>query len=390
MYEWGALWGNPGLGMAPPATRPLVILLPDGLPEFVEPGTPATFTVRIEDGGENYLQGSGTLNYRYDNGSFVTSNLVSLGDDLYEATLPAANCDAIPEYYITAISDQGTMVSNPPDAPNSFYTFSVGTLIETMSDNFETDLGWTVSGNALAGHWERGIPAGTGDRGDPLTDYDGSGQCYLTGNSPGDSDVDSGYTYLVSPSIDLEDVDEARIRYAIWYTNNVGDNPNYDIFRIYISSDNGANWELAETIGPASLNGWNERSFIASDFIDLTSQVKVRFEASDLNGGSVVEAAIDAFRVTKLECSGGDCQYVVGDINNSGGYNGLDVTYSVSYFKGGTAPIYTCECTPGNVWFVAGDVNAGCNFNGLDVTYGVAYLKGGPALIPCANCPPVN
>jgi hypothetical protein len=118
MYEWGALWGNPGLGMAPPATRPLVILLPDGLPEFVEPGTPATFTVRIENGGENYLQGSGTLNYRYDNGNFVTSNLVSLGDDLYEATLPAANCDAIPEYYITAISDQGTMVSNPPAAPN--------------------------------------------------------------------------------------------------------------------------------------------------------------------------------------------------------------------------------------------------------------------------------
>jgi hypothetical protein len=83
------------------------------------------------------------------------------------------------------------------------------------------------------------------------------------------------------------------------------------------------------------------------------------------------------------------CDYVVGDANNSGGYNGLDVTYSVNYFKGGSAPPYSCECTPGNIWYVAGDVNASCSYNGLDVTYGVVYFKGGSAPMPCADCPPV-
>ena len=83
-----------------------------------------------------------------------------------------------------------------------------------------------------------------------------------------------------------------------------------------------------------------------------------------------------------------DCDYIAGDVNNSGDFNGLDVTYSVSYFKGGTAPPYQCECTFGNVWFVAGDVNGNCSFNGLDVTYMVAYLKGGPGLLFCADCPP--
>jgi hypothetical protein len=84
------------------------------------------------------------------------------------------------------------------------------------------------------------------------------------------------------------------------------------------------------------------------------------------------------------------CDYVVGDANDSGSLNGLDVTYGVNYFKGGSLPPYECECTPGNTWYVAGDVNASCNYNGLDITYLVSYLKGGPAPEPCADCPPIE
>jgi hypothetical protein len=81
------------------------------------------------------------------------------------------------------------------------------------------------------------------------------------------------------------------------------------------------------------------------------------------------------------------CDYVAGDANGNGTLNGLDVTFSVAYFKGGPPPPYECECTPGNSWYVSGDVNASCSFNGLDVTYMVAYFKGGPGPNPCPNCP---
>lgn len=84
------------------------------------------------------------------------------------------------------------------------------------------------------------------------------------------------------------------------------------------------------------------------------------------------------------------CSYVIGDANNNDAFNGLDVTYSVAYFKGGPPPGYICECTPGDSWYVAGDVNGSCNFNGLDVTYMVAYFKGGPEPRPCPNCPPAR
>ncbi len=83
------------------------------------------------------------------------------------------------------------------------------------------------------------------------------------------------------------------------------------------------------------------------------------------------------------------CQYVIGDANNSGGYNGLDVTFGVNYFKNGPPPPYECECVPGDTWYVAGDVNASCSYNGLDITYGVAYFKGSIGECnPCADCPP--
>jgi hypothetical protein len=64
-----------------------------------------------------------------------------------------------------------------------------------------------------------------------------------------------------------------------------------------------------------------------------------------------------------------------GDANNSGGLNGLDVTYLVSYFKGQASLCTGCPCL--------GDANNSGNVNGLDVVFLVAYFKGlGPAPDP--------
>jgi hypothetical protein len=91
------------------------------------------------------------------------------------------------------------------------------------------------------------------------------------------------------------------------------------------------------------------------------------------------------------ECPAG-CDYVVGDVNGSDNYNGLDITYGVNFFKyGSPAPQCAPDCPPCAGWHYCGDVNASCNYNGLDITYGVNYFKyGSPPPIPCADCPPIE
>jgi hypothetical protein len=82
--------------------------------------------------------------------------------------------------------------------------------------------------------------------------------------------------------------------------------------------------------------------------------------------------------------------YVTGDVNNTNSFTGLDITYSVRFFKGSPPPPYSADCPPHGTWYVAGDVNGSCSFSGLDITYMVRFFKGGPAPIPCPDCPPVS
>lgn len=87
----------------------------------------------------------------------------------------------------------------------------------------------------------------------------------------------------------------------------------------------------------------------------------------------------------------GGCDYVIGDVNGSDSYNGLDITYGVNFFKGGALPMCpfgSCPIPPCNSFYYCGDVNASCSYNGLDITYGVSYFKGGAGPMPCGDCPP--
>jgi hypothetical protein len=298
-FEWGVYLGNPDLFMFLPAVE---FSFPDGLPDFIDPNVETVLTVQINEVGDNIVSGSELLHYRFDDGSFQTVPLTHNSGNLYEAMLPAASCGDTPEFYFSVDTVSSGLQYSPSDAPSSTYTCMVGSLDLFFTDDFETNQGWIVENDEdlTEGAWERGIPIDD-NRGDPPTDYDGSGQCYITGNSD-DEDIDGGTTYLISPTFDLETGEDAYVSYALWYTNNFGADPNNDYFNTYISNDDGANWVLAQTIGPNSLSGWVEQGFMIGDVVSLTDQMKIRFEASDLNDGSVVEAGIDAFELSIFNC----------------------------------------------------------------------------------------
>ncbi|MCP4580394.1 MAG: T9SS type A sorting domain-containing protein [candidate division Zixibacteria bacterium] len=276
---------------------------PEGHPEFISPEGGTIIDVEVYPITENPEPGTGMLHYNIGEG-WLEIAMTETSPDVYEAEFPEIECGIEVQYYFSAETDQGNTATNPSNAPTTTYSlYCAYNFYTVFEDDFETDQGWIVENTpALTdGAWDRGVPVGGGERGDPPTDYDGSGQCYLTDNVYGNSDVDEGMTYLISPSFDLTDGD-ALISYALWYTNYAGDNPYTDYFRIWLSADDGETWEMAYTIGPTSSDGWKVETFSVNEVITPTDMVRVRFEVSDLFGGSVVEAGVDAFKVLLINC----------------------------------------------------------------------------------------
>ncbi|MCK4656045.1 MAG: hypothetical protein KAT85_03415, partial [candidate division Zixibacteria bacterium] len=258
---------------------------PNGLPELADPDSGVTFRVDVIPGISVPVEGSGVLYYSIDGGPFESGSMSEVAPNEYQAVLPGADCQSTIEWYVEASSIVSGAFSDPPDAPITVYSVKVATDITIIfEDDFETYKTWTEFGSASDGRWQRGVPVGDGSNGDPTSDFDGSGQCYLTGNEAGDSDVDSGTTVLVSPIIDLAGK-YARLSYARWYSNDAGNSPHTDRMNIYISTNGGLNWLTLETVGPITQasGGWYQKKFWVNDYITPTEEVKIRFIASDLN-----------------------------------------------------------------------------------------------------------
>jgi len=313
-------------------------------PGFVDPGMPTSFDVTINENDDNIVGGSALLNYRINGGSFSTSALTANGGSSYTATLPAALCDDELDFFISVEGDTSGVVTLPAGGASAPFSAVVGTVDVAIADDFETNLGWTVSGdaaNADAGRWQRAVPSGDGSRGDAPEDFDGSGRCYVTGNGgPGsNTDVDGGTTILTSPTIDLSDNPEAIVSYARWYDNTgsgSGAAPGADVFTVEISNNNGGSWVNLETVGPVSVEsqgGWFEHSARIADFVTPTNQVQVRFIAEDAGDGSVIEAAVDAFDVTGSSCENPDT--CVADLTGDGALDIFDVFAFLDLFNAG-------------------------------------------------------
>jgi Peptidase family M28/Dockerin type I domain len=355
-------------------TGTLTFSYPEALPERVTPGESTLVTVEIGSTYDIVLNpGTVQLHYSINGAPFEIKSMNLVTPGRFQAAIPAVHRYNRVRHFVMARDTSGTIYYYPDlSAANQF--IAANQELAVLEDDFETDKGWTVSGEATQGKWNRGRPVGGGDRGDPLADFDGSGRCYATDTSDGDSDVEGGNTFLDSPTFDLSEGD-ARIKYARWYSNDYswGASDYANILEVLISNDNGASWVTAEVVGPRTeaIGGWHEQSLWAGDLVSPSSNMKVRFRASDFGQQSTVEAALDAFKVITYSCP----SFLCGDANGDGKISIQDVTFLINFlYKGGAAPNPTA----------AADVNFTGNLNLKDITYLINFLyKQGQA----PNCP---
>ncbi|MHC4107554.1 MAG: trypsin-like serine peptidase, partial [Planctomycetota bacterium] len=229
----------------------LAFTYPDGLPERIDPSGGAIRVVVSGQNGGAPEPGTGLLHYD-DGGGFITVPMLEVSSNTYDAVFPPIACGTTVAYYVSAETTDFQVVADPVTAPSNTYGFVAAVDFDfSFTDDFEIDTGWTIqnAGGLTTGAWDRGIPAGFGDRGDPPTDADGSGQAYVTGLADGDNDIDGGSTTLMSPIIDATGPDP-HITYWRWYSNSFGAAPEADIFVVEVSSNGGLGWVALETVGP--------------------------------------------------------------------------------------------------------------------------------------------
>jgi choice-of-anchor B domain-containing protein len=252
--------------------------------------------------------GSVVLRTRIDGGAPVDTPMTLVSGSTFEGLLPSAPCFSEVTYSVVAESTAGD------EFESETYDATVFTnRNEIFHDNFETNTGWSpVNLGASSGDWQRGVPVNDpGWEYDPESDSDGSGQCFVTQNQSGNTDVDDGAVELTSPAFDLSDPN-ATLSYD--YFLNMTNQGGTDFLTVEGSDNGGSSWRPLVAHDTSGGLSWRTQTFTAGQIqsagLSLTANFKLRFTANDANPQSIVEAGVDAFLVESLACEAGcypDC-----------------------------------------------------------------------------------
>ena len=320
--SWGTTWGEfGGYARIPygcsnigetaayivyPGNAPtLSFEYPDGRPELIDPGVETRIPVNVYPQTGTPVPNTGWLHYSRNGGSYYVVAMDIVGQNQYEAVLPAAGCFDSFRWYVSVQEMGGQRISDPHNAPAYVYSaFVAGEVTVLFEDNFESAQGWSVYGGADTGNWERADPQEVVSGGtitQPGNDHSADGSlCYVTGplagSGAGSYDVDGGPSRLTSPILDLEGVD-ATVSYWRWYHISTEWD---DELVVEVSNNGGSSWTTVETVDDRA--EWTPVQWNLSDYVTPTSQVQVRFTVDDSPNNSLVEALIDDFRVEFIDC----------------------------------------------------------------------------------------
>ncbi|WP_214322488.1 alkaline phosphatase family protein [Nonomuraea sediminis] len=175
----------------------------------------------------------------------------------------------------------------------SWRVSATGTTV--FADDFESDKGWTVSGNASTGAWERGKAEQTVSDSNQPMQLTCSTNCLVTGAAAGSSqgadDVDGGATTIDSPEIRVP----AGATLSFTYSFAAGANAGSDD-HLRVSVAGGSTLFDKAGSGAEQSGAWQQASVDLSAYAGKT--IRLRVEAADNGTASLVEAQLDDLTVT--------------------------------------------------------------------------------------------
>ena len=289
-----------------PSTMPAFAISPVGTPPATMlPGFTTDVFVQTTNitGAPN--PSTATLFVSVDGAPALPQAMVETIPGTFRGTLPGIACFHTASWYVSITAAVGGQVVSFPAggaAAAIVTTAESPVLTSVIEDNMETGgmIGWSVANGALLtdGPWDATaqIPVAGASSASPTVAFGGTGRCFLTDNVATNSDVDGDETRLSSPSFSLAGAADARLSYALWYDNDNTAGSN-DVFRVDVTVNGGTTWTTVDSIAAGS-GQWQTRRVRLGQFIPVfTSNMRVRFVASDLTPAHTVEAAVDSFLI---------------------------------------------------------------------------------------------
>jgi len=333
---------------------------PDGAPQFAVPGQPTSVDRQVSGlyGGVP-VENSGQVHFSINGEEMHIIDMTETAPNIYEAHLPAIDCGDTMRYYFSAEeSASGRLYDPQPDS--AIVLLPVTETIVAFEDDFESDKGWTLTGD-----WERGIPTGQGgEKGWPDPTAGCNGPAVLGYNLNGDYEYYNPGYWATSPVIDCSSLDNVHLIFRRWLgvEQIPWDHASIDI------SVNGTDWmPLWSNRGLEQDSSWKEVHFDITDIAAFQPTVYLRWVMGPTNYiWTYCGWNLDDVKVFSYQCS----ETVCGDADGDDQISVADAVALINYiFKGGPAPDPLC----------VGDANHDSDLNVGDAVHIINFIfKGGP------------
>ena len=294
---------------------------PNGLPAMITPGTPTPIDVVVTPNTLTPQPNTGTLTYRTVGGTFSTIPMAQTSPNVYIATIPAASCGTILEYFFGAKATTGATGTSPNLAPVQLHSAPVanGLILQTFLET--TFAGGLPSGWSATGLWHASNSCSPGATCDGTTSfmyYGLDAQCnFENGNT------NSGV--LKAPTIDLTGA-SGTVVLDFCYNLETENNSSFDHAQVRVNGvvvldlEESASWKAVSL----DLSAFSGQLVNLEFFFDTVDSILNNF-----NGFQVDSVKLEA---TALDC--GDCYP---DCDGSGGLDFFDFLCFQNEFGAGTA-----------------------------------------------------
>ena len=282
---------------------------PDGIPSPIPPSTPTQLSFSVTAGDEEPVSDSVEVRLTVD-GNETSLPVGYDGDSLYNATIPALDCDQEVSFYLYAMGDAGGEASDPAGAPDDQHEIAVGVLaeVELLDEHFAAGIpdDWTASGL-----WHASkvcTPGGSCDGGNSA--YFGvDGQCtYDTGQA------ESGSLQTAPIPID-EVVGDLVLTYCSALETE--DFSPYDSALVFV---NGELVDEAEQSGD-----WEERTVLLEGVIGDTMVIEFVFDTGDSIQNDHRGWHVDGVNVTATSWDCDPADSCEGDVNGDAVVDVIDL-----------------------------------------------------------------